>query len=205
MVILTVIVLFFFVKDGEQIAGWLLHLVPRERRETVRRGAGRGWGTLTAYMRGIVVVATADAVSVGLGLLLIGVPLVLPLMLLTFFGAFIPIVGAFAAGLVAVLVALVSGGLTDALLVLAMFIAVQQLEGNFLQPLVMGRAVHLHPLVVLLALTAGATVAGIAGAFLAVPLAAVVAAIGNEFRSDDEPPSQENAENEEENDRTENG
>ncbi len=196
MILLSLIALFFFARDGEQMAGWWLNVIPAERRDMARRCAQRGWDTLGAYMRGLLVVATADAVSVGLGLLLIGVPLVLPLMLLTFLGAFIPVVGAFAAGIVAVLVALVSGGLTQALLVVGLFILVQQLEGNFLQPVVMGRAVRLHPLIVLLVLTAGAAIAGIAGAFLAVPVAAVVAAVGNELRSNGEPSSEASGEEE---------
>ncbi len=205
MILLSLIVLFFFVKDGEQITGWMLQLMPRARRDTVRRGAKRAWETLTGYMRGVVIVATVDAVAVGLGLLLIGVPLVLPLMLLTFFGAFIPIVGAFAAGLVAVLVAFVSGGPTDALLVLVLFIVVQQLEGNFLQPVVMGRAVDLHPLAVLLVLTVGATIAGIAGAFVAVPIAAVLAAVADELRSHGEPSFDVSAEEHEACERPRNG
>lgn len=197
ILVLSLIVLFFFVKDSEPITGWILRQVPDGRRATVQRGAERAWATLTGYMRGVVIVAAVDAIAVGLGLVLIGVPLVLPLMLLTFFGGFIPIVGAFAAGLVAVLVALVSGGPVDALLVLILFVAVQQIEGNFLQPVVMGRAVQLHPVVILLALTAGATIAGIAGAFLAVPVTAVLAAVGNEVRSggdhDDSDPSSQRA------------
>ncbi|MDP8969588.1 MAG: AI-2E family transporter [Actinomycetota bacterium] len=194
--LLSLIVLFFLVKDREPITGWILRQAPEPRREAVRRGAERAWATLTGYVHGLVIVATGDAVAIGLGLLLIGVPLVLPLTALTFFGAFIPIVGAFAAGLVAVLVALVSGGPTDALLVLGLFFVVQQLEGNFLQPVVMGRVVQLHPVVVLLVLTAGATVAGIAGAFLAVPVTAVLAAVTNELRSDgDGPPPTAEEEN----------
>lgn len=186
--VLSVVLLFFFVKDSETIVGWMLRQVPGGRREAVRRGAKRAWATLTGYMHGLMIVAAVDAVAVGAGLLLIGVPLVVPLMLLTFAGAFIPVVGAFAAGIVAVLVALVSGGLMDALLVLVLYLVVEQLEGNFLQPVVMGRAVQLHPVVILLALTAGATVAGIAGAFLAVPVTAVLAAVGNELRADGDGP-----------------
>lgn len=188
---LSLIVLFFFVRDSETITGWMLQQVPVGRRATVRRGGDRAWATLTGYIHGVAIVAAVDAVAVGVGLLLIGVPLVVPLMLLTFFGGFVPIVGAFAAGIVAVLIALVSGGAVDALLVLVLFIVVQQVEGNLLQPAVMGRAVHLHPVVVLLALTAGATVAGITGAVMAVPVTAVIAAVGNELRSDGGEPAPE--------------
>jgi putative heme transporter len=186
IVLLSMIVLFFLIRDGERFVDWALSRVPADRREAVRSAADRAWGTLTGYMRGLVVVAAVDAVAVGIGLAIIGVPLVVPLMLLTFFGAFIPIVGTTVAGAVAVIVALVGAGPLQALLVLALFIIVPQVEGNFLQPLVMGRAVQLHPVVVLLALTAGATLAGITGAFLAVPVAAVIAAVRDDVTASGE-------------------
>lgn len=183
IILLSLIVLFFLIRDGERFVGWALSHVPADRRGSVSSAADRAWGTLTGYMRGLVVVAAVDAVAVGIGLALIGVPLVVPLMLITFFGAFIPIVGTTVAGAVAVVVALVGAGPLQALLVLALFIVVPQVEGNFLQPVVMGRAVQLHPVVVLLVLTAGATLAGIAGAFLAVPVAAVIAAVRDDVAS----------------------
>jgi hypothetical protein len=129
-------------------------------------------------VKGTAVVATVDAVIIGIGLLIIGVPLVLPLAILTFLGAFLPLVGATAAGIVAVLVALVDGGLRDALLVTGVIVVVQQVEGDVLQPLVLGRAVKLHPVVVLAVLTGGAVIGGLVGAFLAVPVTAVAVAIG---------------------------
>jgi len=182
-ILLTLVLLFFMLRDGPQLADWLIERAsPRAWRQDVRAMAERSWGTLRGYFRGVVIVALVDAVGIGLGLLLIGVPLVLPLSLFVFFGAFIPIVGAFLTGLLAVLVALASGGVVDALLVLGVVLLVQQLEGNVLEPLVMGRAVPLHPIVILLAVTLGGILAGIAGAFVSVPLAAMASAAGNELR-----------------------
>ena len=118
--------------------------------------------------------AVVDAVLIGLALAIIGVPLVVPLMALTFLGAFVPLVGAFVAGLVAVLVALVSQGVVPALLVTGAIVVIQQLEGDLIYPQVVGRSVNLHPVAVLLAVAAGAVLGGIAGAVLAVPAAAVL-------------------------------
>jgi len=128
--------------------------------------------TLGAFVRVQAVVSLVDAVFIGLGLLVVGVPLALPLAVLTFLGGFVPIVGALVAGGLAVLVALVSNGLTAGLVVLAIIVVVQQVESNVLQPVLQGRSLRLHPAVVLLAVTAGGTLFGITGAFLAVPVAA---------------------------------
>jgi predicted PurR-regulated permease PerM len=122
-------------------------------------------------------VGFVDAVLVAIALLVIGVPLVVPLAIITFFAAFIPLIGAFVAGLLAVLVALVSGGVVDALLVLGAIILVQQVEGHLLYPLLMSRAVHLHPAVIVVALGAGGILAGIIGVFLAVPIAGVISVV----------------------------
>ncbi len=135
------------------------------------------WRVAGAYVRGLAVVATVDAVFIGLALALIGVPLVVPLAVLTFFAAFIPLVGAVTAGAAAAMVALVSEGVVDALLVVAAVTLVQQLEGDLLYPVVVGRTVALHPVVILLAVTVGAVLGGIIGAFIAVPLVAIVAAV----------------------------
>ncbi len=180
--LLSLVLTFFFVKDGERIVDWLLARAPTRRREDLRAVSARCWKTLTGYLRGTAIIALVDAIGIGVGLLVIGVPLVLPLAVLTFLGGFFPLVGATLAGLVAVLVALVSGGVVDALLVLAVVIGVQQLESNVLEPVVLARAVPLHPVIVLLAIASGAVLAGIAGAFLAVPVAAVISAAGNELR-----------------------
>lgn len=182
-IVLTIVLTFFFVKDGRRMWTWLLQRTSAGRRDDVDEMGRRAWTTLSAYIRGTSLIAFSDAVLIGIALLLVGVPLVMPLALLTFFGGFFPIVGAFAAGLVAVLVALASGGFIDGLIIAAVITAIQQLEGDLLQPIILGRAVRLHPVVVLLALTAGAILAGVAGAFLAVPIAAVAATTGNYVRT----------------------
>lgn len=169
----ALVLLFFLLKDGADIWRWLLRLVPARLRDRVDQAARSGWETLLAYVRGTVLVALIDGLGIGAALLLIGVPLAMPLALLTFLAAFVPIVGATVAGAVAVLVAFVSNGLTAALLVLLAVIVVQQVEGNLLQPLIMGRALRLHPGVVILTVTAGTLLGGIAGAVIAVPVTAV--------------------------------
>ena len=128
-------------------------------------------------MQGVFLVATIDAVLIGIALLAVGVPIALPLIVLTFIAAFFPIVGAVTAGVAAVLVALVSGGAVDAVIILVVIVAVQQLEGNVFYPVVVGKRLRLHPVAILLALTAGGVLAGVAGAFLAIPVAAVVSAV----------------------------
>lgn len=172
-VLLAVFALFFLVKDGERMWRWALGWTPARHRERVD-GAGRqAWTTLKAYVQGTVVIALVDAVLIGAGLFFLDVPLWLSLTLLIFLGAFVPLLGATLAGAAAVLVTLVSNGFGDALIVLAIVLVVQQVEGNVLQPLVMGRAVSLHPLVILVAVTCGTILLGIPGAVLAVPVVAV--------------------------------
>ena len=181
--LLGYVLLFFFVKDADRLTGFVVRQVRPEHHDLLRSIGRRVWQVIGGYLRGTAIVAIVDATIIGIGLALIGVPLVGPLMVLTFFGAFLPLVGAVAAGLVAVLVALVSGGVGDALLAAAVVIAVQQIEGDVLAPIVLGRAVRLHPVVVLAVLTAGAILGGIIGAFLAVPVAAVAVAVGSELRA----------------------
>ena len=171
--LLAAVLLFFFLRDGDQIWRWLVGQLPASRRALVDDAGHRSSAVLSGYMRGIAVIATVDALLIGLALLIIGVPLVLPLMVLTFFGAFLPVVGAVLAGLLAVLVALVTEGALAAGLLLVAIVVIQQLEGDLLYPLVVGRVLELHPVAILLALPAGAVLAGVAGAFLAVPAAAV--------------------------------
>lgn len=180
--ILTLVITFFLVKDRARINAWLLARTPARQRDTVRGAAERAWHTIAGYFRGQAIIAAVDAIGIAIGLLVVGVPLVIPLALLIFIGGFFPVVGAVAAGLVAVLVALVDGGVIDALIVLGVVIGVQQVEGNVLQPAVMGQSVPLHPLVILLVITAGAVLAGVVGAFLSVPIAGVISAVGNELR-----------------------
>lgn len=178
---LTIVLLFFFLKDGPRMWEWIVGLFAARRQEVDDLGR-RAWVALGGFIRGQTLVALVDAVFIGLALLIIGIPLVLPLAVITFFGAYIPIVGAFVSGLLAVLVALVSEGLLAAVLALAAIILVQQVEGNVLQPVIVGRAVSLHPVAVLLAVTTGGVLYGIIGAFLAVPLTAVAATIGGYMR-----------------------
>lgn len=172
--LLVLFTLIFFLYDGQRIWHFVIRGVPRPHRDRVHVAGERGFATLVGYVRASVLVAIVDAVGIGIGLWALSVPLVVPLAALVFLGAFIPIVGAVIAGAVAVLVALVTNGIVTALLVLAVVIAVQQLEGHVLQPLLMGRAVAIHPLAVVLAVAGGVVVAGIVGALLAVPLVAIV-------------------------------
>ncbi|TWH72730.1 putative PurR-regulated permease PerM [Modestobacter roseus] len=172
-IILIAFLVFFLLKDGATMWAWLLDRVPARRRDQVD-GAGRAaWTTLASYVRGTVLVALIDAVGIGIGLLVLGVPLWISLTLLTFVGAFVPIVGATVSGAVAVLVTLVTNGTTDAIIILAVVLVVQQIEGNVLQPLIMGHALNLHPAAILIAVTAGGLLLGVAGALLAVPFVAV--------------------------------
>ena len=167
----------FFLLDGERIWTWCVSIFPRRSQLGVREAGMRSWVVLTAYVRGTIFIASTDALFVGLSVAVIGVPLAVPLGVLVFFGAFVPIVGALVSGFVAVVVALAAKGVVAALAVLVAIIVVQQIEGHLLQPLVMGRLVSLHPLAVVLAVTAGSVLAGLVGAVVAVPVAAVVSSV----------------------------
>ncbi|SBT51221.1 AI-2E family transporter [Micromonospora auratinigra] len=171
--LLGLVLLFFLLKDGRSMWHWVLRRMAGPRRDLTAEAGSAGWRTLGAYSRGTMIIAAIDAIGIGLALVLLRVPLALPLALITFLGGFIPIIGATVAGAIAVLVALAANGPTTALLVLAAVIAVQQIEGNLLEPLVMNRQVQLHPAVILVVVTAGTLIAGIAGAFVSVPVAAV--------------------------------
>lgn len=171
---LTLFILIFFLYGGDQIWGFVTRIVPTAHRERVRTAGRLGFGTLTGFVRATVLVAAVDAIGIGSGLAILSVPLALPLASLVFIGAFIPIVGSFIAGSVAVFIALMTKGLVTALIVLGITIAVMQLEGHVLQPLLMGRAVRIHPLAVVLAIAAGVVLAGLAGGLLAVPFVAVL-------------------------------
>jgi predicted PurR-regulated permease PerM len=175
--IVAVLLCFFFLKDGDRMWGWVLRLVSRRSRHHADELGSRVYTALSGYVRGIAAVGLVDAVLVAIALLIIGVPLVAPLAIITFFAAFVPLIGAFVAGLLAVLVALVSGGVVDALLVLGAIVAVQQIEGHLLYPVLMSRAVHLHPAVIVVALGAGGILAGIVGVFLAVPVAGMASVV----------------------------
>jgi predicted PurR-regulated permease PerM len=171
-IVLALFTLFFFLKDGRSIWLWLVGLLPADSRAYIDEAARRSWRTLISYVRATVIVALVDAIGIGIGLAVLQVELVIPLAALVFLGAFIPIIGSFLAGSVAVLVALVTQGPITALIALAIVVGVMQLEGHVLQPLLLGRAVRVHPLAVVLAIAAGLLVAGIFGALIAVPTVA---------------------------------
>ncbi|WP_051945046.1 AI-2E family transporter [Streptacidiphilus rugosus] len=164
---------FFLLYDGEKIWGWVLRLMPVRSRIAATGAGPRAWATLTAYVRGTVLVAFIDSLSIGIGIYLLGVPLAMPIAVLIFLGAFVPLVGALVTGTIAVLIGLVTHGVITAALVLAVLLGVQQIEGHLLQPLILGRAVRIHPLAVILAVACGSIVGGIGGAIVAVPLVAV--------------------------------
>lgn len=172
--ILTLLATFFYLKDGDRAYRALLERASDPDR--MGRGLEAAWRALSNYVRGLAVVGAVDAVLIGVGLAIVGTPLVLPLMVLVFVGAFFPIVGAFLSGMLAVAATLVNGGATEALVVLAIVVGVQQLEGNVLYPIVFKRALSLHPFVILVATGVGGVAFGVVGIFLAVPLTAVAVA-----------------------------
>lgn len=172
--VLTLVITFFFVKDGERIQAWGLAKVPDQHRDRARRAGAAVWRTLGRYLAGAATLGCVEGVIIGITLALAGSPVVLPVAVLTFLAAFFPFVGALVAGVIAVLVALVSSGPEAAAVVAVVAVVVQQFDNDLLAPVIYGRALRLHPLVVILAVATGAAVGGFLGAFLAVPLAAVV-------------------------------
>ncbi|TFB65111.1 MULTISPECIES: AI-2E family transporter [Cryobacterium] len=185
--VLLVVILFFFLKDGDQIWNFFLTPFKGERLARGRRIGQTSLRVLGGYVRGTAIVAAVDATAIGVGLAILQVPLALPLAVIVFLGAFIPLIGATAAGVLAALVALVASGPGVALIVIIIVIAVNQLEGNFLQPVVMAQSLKLHPLVILVGLTAGTILGGIVGAVLSVPIAAVAWAIAKAWHAADVP------------------
>ena len=171
--LLALVLCFFYLKDGPKFLPWVGGLVGPRAAPHVSAVSQRSWVTLSGFIKAQAAVGLVDAVLIGIGLAVLSVPLALPLAVLVFFGAFIPIIGAVVTGILAALVALVTQGPTTALIVIALVLVVQQLEGNVLQPILVGRSMDLHPALVILAVTAGGTIAGITGAFLAVPVIAV--------------------------------
>ncbi|MEU0025463.1 AI-2E family transporter [Streptomyces sp. NPDC006335] len=172
-ILLTFFSTLFLLYDGRRIWNWTLKLVPAAARPAVAGAGPRAWHTLTAYVRGTVLVALIDAVFIGIGIYFLDVPMAVPLAVFIFLFSFIPLVGAVASGALAVLVALVTQGVFTAVMTLAVVLAVQQIEGHILQPFILGRAVRVHPLAVVLTVATGGMVAGIGGAVVAVPLVAV--------------------------------
>ncbi|WP_329175197.1 AI-2E family transporter [Streptomyces sp. NBC_01477] len=171
--LLTMFSTLFLLYDGPNIWKWVLRLFPEAARGGLAGAGPRAWRTLTLYVRGTVIVALIDAICIGVGIFFLGVPMAVPLAVVIFLSSFVPLVGAVASGFIAVVVALVTEGPFTALMVLAVVLAVQQIEGHILQPFILGRAVRVHPLAVVLSVAAGSLVAGIGGAVVAVPLVAV--------------------------------
>lgn len=192
---------YFFMADGQRIWSWLVRLAPRAARPRVDSSGRVAWISLTQFVRATVIVALVDAIGIATWAWFLGVPFVAAIGVLVFLGAFVPMIGATVAGVVAVLVALVAQGPVAALLMLVGVIVVQQVEGHVLQPFLMGRWVSVHPLAVILAIAAGVIVAGIAGALVAVPLAAAVNAVVQHLAANTAPgddPQEELAEDYEE-------
>ncbi len=190
-VFISLFCLFFFLYQGEKIWAWLVRLFPRPARDKADSSGRKAWVSLTAFVRATIIVAAVDAVGISLGAAILGLPLVSAIGILVFVGAFIPVVGALVSGIVAVLVALVAKGPIVAIIMLGVVIGVQQLEAHVLQPFLLGRAVSVHPLAVILAIATGVVVAGIVGALIAVPTAAVLNTIVNHLAGNDvdpEPP-----------------
>lgn len=175
--VLTLVLSFFMLKDGRRFLPWVRSLSGPTVGLHLSEVGSRAWQTLSSFIRTQALVGLIDAVLIGLGLIIVGVPLALPLAVLTFFAAFAPIIGAVVVGLLAVLVTLVTNGWVAALIIAGVVLAVQQIEGNVLLPWLQGRTLNLHASVVLLAIVLGSTLFGVVGAFLSVPVAAVGAVV----------------------------
>ena len=184
---LGIVLLYFLLADGRRILLFLRDLWPGRHHARLHAIAERSVDVLGGYVRGTAIIAFVDALFIGVALVVLGVPLALPLAVVVFIGAFVPLVGATVAGVLAALIALVANGPVTALIVLAVVIAVNQIEGDVLAPVVLGRSLSLHPLAILLALSAGTIVAGIIGAILAVPFAAVIWAAVSTVREEPVP------------------
>jgi predicted PurR-regulated permease PerM len=172
--VLTLFIGFFLLKDGAGIWKWLIHGMSPEAKRRMAHAGDQGWRALVNYMRGTTVVACIHAVLLGLALWILGVPLLVPLIILVFIAAFIPLIGILVVGALAILVALATKGVVAAIILLAVLLVENQIEGHLLQPLVVGRIVKLHPLAIILVLAVGGIIAGIPGAIIAVPTAALI-------------------------------
>ncbi|CAN5738664.1 AI-2E family transporter [soil metagenome] len=171
--VLALVLTFFAIKDGPQFQEWMTSIVPRRRRPHAKELANASWSTLGGYLRGAALLGVLEALVIGGAMGLAGAHLVIPVMLLTFVAAFIPLVGATVAGVIAVLVTLASAGVTQALIVAGVAIAVQQLDNELLAPWIYGKALSMHPVVILLSITAGTALFGFVGTLLAVPVTAI--------------------------------
>ena len=171
---LTIFAIIFLLYDGKNIWKWFTKLIPRTSRQKFDEAGHKGWRTLTGFVKSQVMVAGVDALGIGLGALLLGVPLAIPIALIVFLGSFIPIVGAIITGMIAVSLALIFNGWLIALIMLGVVLLVQFFEGHVLQPFLIGKAVKVHPLAIVFAVAAGSLLAGIPGALFAVPVVAVL-------------------------------
>lgn len=172
--LLALFALLCLLADGARIWGWTVRLFPRRARQAVDQAGRNGWQTLINYTKTQITVATIDAVGIGAGAFLLGVPLAIPIAVTVFLGSFVPVVGAILTGAIAVLIALLYNGIWVAVAMLAVVLLVQQIEGHILQPLIMGTAVNIHPLAVIMAVAGGSMLAGIPGALFAVPIVAFI-------------------------------
>ncbi|MCX5588828.1 AI-2E family transporter [Streptomyces erythrochromogenes] len=192
--LLAMFITLFLLYDGRKVWEWTLKLLPAAVQPRVAGAGPPAWRTLTAYIRGTLIVALIDAVFIGVGIYFLGVPLAVPIAVVIFLASFVPLIGAIASGALAVIVALVTQGVFTALMTLLVVLLVQQIEGHILQPFILGRAVRIHPLAVALSVATGGLVAGIGGAVVAVPLVAVANTVIVHLRShadEDEGPAAE--------------
>lgn len=173
-IVLTLFIAFFLLKDGERIWAFVISGTRDEARRRAARAGDAAWRALVSYVRGTIVVAAIHALFIGLALWLLGVPLLVPFIVLIFLAAFVPIIGILVVGALAIVVTLVTKGVVAAIILLAVFVLENQIEAHLLQPLVVGRIIKLHPLAIILALSVGGVIAGIPGAIIAVPVAAVI-------------------------------
>ena len=183
--VLALLLTFFMLRDGARFSTWVVGHARPDHRQRLHRAAAGGWSALGAYLRGAALLGVVESVIIGTTLLLVGGDLIVPVMLLTFVAAFVPIFGAVVAGIVATLVALVTAGTVPALIVAGVALVVQQLDNDVLAPFIYGRSLQLHPVVILLSVVTGGALLGIAGAVIAVPLVAVAVSVGKELRTTD--------------------
>jgi putative heme transporter len=183
--VLALVLTFFFLKDGERFQRWVLARLPEERRDVTTRMGTRAWSTLRGYLRGSAILGGLEGVIIGVTLWIVGAALVVPVAVITFAAAFVPFVGAVVAGVVAVAVTLATAGPSQALVVAIVAVVVQQFDNDLLAPVIFGKALELHPVVILLVIASGGALAGLMGAFLAVPVAAVILNVLAELHVDD--------------------
>jgi putative heme transporter len=181
-IVLALVTTFFILKDGDRFGDWFVKRFPHHRRDLAGRLGARAWRTLGGYLRGSATLGLIEGIIIGGTVWIVGGSLALPVGVITFFAAFVPFAGALIAGVIAILVTLVTAGFGGAVVVGIVALVVQQLDNDFLAPWVFGRNLELHPLIVLVAITAGGTLFGAFGAFLAVPVSAVLINILAEAR-----------------------